>query len=104
MENLRVFLLVPPDPNGLTRCDPERELKLLRMICAAKEMSVETLDKLGEMFYGYLVGRKYEGEERRKLWDVDGMEREMFGKSGEGDVDEGWKGETSLPYRRRSTT
>jgi hypothetical protein len=79
VENLRSFMLIPPSPDGKTRFDPGREFKVLRMVSAAKEMRLDTLDKLGNMFFGYLCGRKYEERERGTLWDVKRMEDEIFG-------------------------
>jgi hypothetical protein len=87
VENLRSFMLIPPSPDGKTRFDPERELKVLRMVSAAKEMSLDSLDRLGNMFFGYILGQKYDGWERIGVWDIDRMEDELFGGGNQDHVD-----------------
>ena|SRR6266498_2778571 len=61
--------------------NPERIQLVLRMITIVKKMSTATLDKMLDLFFGYLIGTKYDDSERASLWNIDEMEKEAFGSS-----------------------
>lgn len=77
VEILVVYLFKAGDSNVMRNSG--RVLSVLRMITVAKRLSRKTVGKALELFSGYLMGRRYTEDERRVLWDVEPIERELFG-------------------------
>jgi len=58
--------------------NPDRALRVLKIINVMKKLSISSMEKLSTLLFGYLSGKRYESSERSSLWNVNELEQELF--------------------------
>jgi hypothetical protein len=77
LENLALMIFKNGDRNAMENTD--RTLQVLRLCTISKKLSIASLENMLSLFYGYLMGQKFDEDARALFWDVDEMEKEAFG-------------------------